>query len=171
MEIGHFLCVSGEVKTIGLQWGRGYEIWLKALEKAGQYVVSTWSRIYLRKGKDDISEIYSCFIYFCHCREISQKFEKDKMAIMLRTCTCNSLIRSKWSPWCTFALDWDQFSPDIVAFSPLPPSHLHVVLPFSEAASSLHTLSLSCGKFPLAPGVPYLTQEQLLMFHQGHDND
>lgn len=45
------------------------------------------------KGKDDISRVYSCFIYFCHCEEMSQILDKDKVAIMRRT--CNLLIRSK----------------------------------------------------------------------------
>lgn len=110
------------------------------------------------KRKDDTS----CYIYSFRKslqRNEHQKSEKDKMEIMLRTCTCDSLIIPKWSQCCTFALPWTEIN---LALTSWPVLHCPPLLsahqpPFSELRGCQpppYTLSLSCGKFPLAPGLP-----------------
>lgn len=127
------------------------------------------------KRKDDTS----CYIYSFRKslqRNEHQKSEKDKMEIMLRTCTCDSLIIPKWSQCCTFALPWTEINLALTSWPVLhcPPSSLHINLPSqsSEAASHLRIPSpYPVGSFHSHLACPYLTQEQLLIFHQGHDND
>lgn len=64
------------------------------------------------KRKDDTSKIHSYINFFRMSlqRNEHRKSEKDKIEIMLRTCTCDSLIISKWSRRCTFALPWTEIN-------------------------------------------------------------
>lgn len=89
------------------------------------------------KRKDDTSKIHSCYIYSFRKslqRNEHQKSEKDKMEIMLRTCTCDSLSISKWSQCCTFALPWTEIN---LALTSWPALHCPPPPPLCTSTSLL----------------------------------